>query len=84
MVRVKLFATLRDITGKREIEIHGVSTVAELLERLYALYGDDFRREIEGKNMILVNGRNILDGDGYETKLSDGDEVAIFPPVGGG
>ena len=84
MVRVKLFATLRDITGKREIEVHDVSSVKELLAYLYDEYGEEFKKEIEEKNMILVNGHNILDGDGYDTKLKEEDEVAIFPPVGGG
>jgi molybdopterin converting factor small subunit len=31
-----------------------------------------------------VNGKRIELLDGYETKLSDKDSVALFPPVGGG
>jgi molybdopterin synthase sulfur carrier subunit len=33
---------------------------------------------------ILVNGENIRDLEALATSLSDGDEVAIFPPVSGG
>ena len=84
MVRVKFFATLREITGKKEIEIKGVNSVRELLNLLFKMYGDEFRKEIEKKNMILVNGRNILDMNGYETRISEDDEIAIFPPAGGG
>ncbi len=84
MVHIKFFATLRDITGKKDIEVHGVKNIRELLEQLYEKYGDEFRREIEDKNMILVNGHNILDLEEYETKISDKDEIAIFPPAGGG
>jgi len=84
MVRVKFFATLREITGKKEIEIKGVNSVRELLDLLFKMYGDEFRKEIEKKNMILVNGRNILDMNGYETRISEDDEIAIFPPAGGG
>ena len=84
MVKVKLFATLRDIAGKKKIEIKGVKNICELLSYLYEKYGDEFRKEMEEKNMILVNGYNILDLDEYEAKISDGDETAIFPPVGGG
>ena len=84
MVRVKFFATLRDITGLREIEVKGVGNIRELLNILYEKFGDKFKREIEEKNMILVNGHNILDLEGYDTKIDEGDEVAIFPPVGGG
>ncbi len=84
MVRVKFFATLRDITEKREIEIHGIKNIKELLEYLYNRYGKKFKKEIEEKNMILVNGHNILDMEGYTTEINDEDEIAIFPPVGGG
>jgi molybdopterin synthase sulfur carrier subunit len=33
---------------------------------------------------ILINGKNIRDMEALATILSDGDEVAIFPPVSGG
>ncbi len=84
MVRVKFFATLRDITGVREMEIEGVSSVEELLDALYEKFGEKFRKEIEEKNMILVNGRNILHLKGYDTKIEEIDEISIFPPAGGG
>ncbi len=84
MVIVKFFATLRDITGKREIEIKNVKNVGELLHRLYEIFGDEFKNEVEGRNMILVNGRNILDMDGYKTEIKDEDIVSVFPPAGGG
>ncbi len=84
MIRVKFFATLREITGVRMIEVEDFDDVGSLLNMLYKKYGDEFKKEIETKNMILVNGKNILDLQGYETKLKDGDEVSIFPPVGGG
>ncbi|MCD6276197.1 MAG: MoaD family protein [Thermoplasmata archaeon] len=84
MSRVKFFATLRDITGVREINVEGVKNIKELLEILYSRYGERFRKEMERKNMILVNGRNVLDLQGYETKIEEEDEISIFPPVGGG
>ena len=33
---------------------------------------------------VLLNGRNITEIDGVMSALSEGDEVAIFPPVSGG
>jgi molybdopterin synthase sulfur carrier subunit len=84
MPKVKFFATLRDITGVREIEIKGIGNVRELLEVLYRKYGERFKKEIEKKNMILVNGRNILDLQGYDTEIGEDDIISIFPPVGGG
>jgi MoaD family protein len=33
---------------------------------------------------IFVNGRNVRQGNGLETRLSDGDEIRLLPPIGGG
>jgi len=84
MVRVKFFATLRSIAGRREVEIKGIKTVGELLEKLYAEFGEEFKNEIEERRMILVNGKNIDHLNGLNTELSEGDVVNIFPPAGGG
>ena len=77
-VRVKLFATLRDlfphlgIGEPMEVEMPDGSTVADLIARLQIP-----RNEVK---LVYVGGR--LKGDEYV--LQDGDEVGIFPPVGGG
>ena len=35
-------------------------------------------------SVILVNGRNILSLNGWETKLHEGDELTFMVPVAGG
>jgi molybdopterin synthase sulfur carrier subunit len=40
--------------------------------------------EVRSYITILVNGKNIREMEALATILSDGDEVAIFPPVSGG
>ena len=77
-VRVKLFATLRrqfpdlEIGEAMSITLPGGATTAQLVERL------DLPNE--QVKVIFVNGTVRK----REFTLSDGDEVGIFPPVGGG
>ncbi|RLF79532.1 molybdopterin synthase sulfur carrier subunit [Thermococci archaeon] len=82
MVRVRVFATLRSIIGKNEVELQA-STVGELLERIYSKY-PKMKKELEKGVVILVNGKNIEHLEKLNTKLKHEDVVSIFPPVGGG
>jgi len=83
MVKVKLFATLAQIARKRMVEVEATSA-SELLEKLAEIYGEDFKRELLGGMIFLVNGINIEHLKGLDTPLKDGDVVSIFPPIGGG
>jgi molybdopterin synthase sulfur carrier subunit len=90
-VRVKAFAMLRDMVGKESlIDLPDGSTVRNLLDRIASRHRD-FQGHVFASDgslssfvTVLVNGRNILHIDGLQTLISDGDEVAIFPPVAGG
>lgn len=33
---------------------------------------------------VFVNGRNVRQGEGLATRLRDGDEIRLLPPIGGG
>ncbi len=91
-VKVRLFALLREVAGTKEIEeeVEEGMTVKDLLERLSTKLPKRFRELVfEGQDvsknvMILVNRRGIRELEGLETKLKDGDEVALLPPVSGG
>ncbi len=92
-VKIRYFAFLRELTGKREelIELEEDTSVGKLLETLSAKYGEKFRDylygvgEFEGLTLnFLLNGRNISLDEGFNTKLQDGDVLSILPPVAGG
>jgi len=60
-----------------------VSTVAELLKQGEQEYGAAFVKELKSAT-VLVNGRAITYLNGWNTPLSDEDEVwTILPSAGG-
>jgi len=92
-VTVKFFTTLREITGKREEEItsSGHLTLEKLLKDLSKKYGLRFVNYVYDETgnvrsylQFLVNGRSVTTMQSFNTKLKEGDRVAIIPPVGGG
>lgn len=92
-IKVRFFTSLREITGKKEDEVESskIFTVKELLAHLSEKYGGEFtdylyddKGNVQTYIQVLVNGRGIKVLQGFETKLKEGDTVAIFPPVGGG
>ncbi|MCD5409203.1 MAG: MoaD family protein [Methanocellales archaeon] len=92
MVKVKFFATFREATNEKEVEMEA-HDIAELLRKLVDKYGKKFEGHIfenpteldlQDYVKILVNGKSIELLDTLKTRLDDNDTVAIFPPVGGG
>jgi molybdopterin synthase sulfur carrier subunit len=95
-VSVRFFTTLREVIGKKEetLKFSGgeAVTVDTVLERLVELHGKTFveyvfdqkNGKVRGFLQFLVNGRSISSFEGLGTRLSDGDVLAIIPPVGGG
>jgi molybdopterin converting factor small subunit len=72
-ISVKLFATLREGRFTSDArDVSAGSTAGDVIRQLGI-------REEEAA-LILVNGKH---GD-MSTFLSEGDTVAVFPPIGGG
>jgi len=88
-VKISIYSVLREKLGWREKEIvvdNDNPTFIEVLQRepeLYKLVIDDKGNIREGY-MILVNGIHIEFKGGPKAPIRDGDEIAIFPPGGGG
>jgi len=91
-MKVKFFATYRDITRCKEENVPAVPDIWELLIDLARRYGAKLRSELitpDGTDVgvnaiILVNGRNIAHLTGKNTPLTESDVVSIFPMVAGG
>lgn len=88
-VIVKMFATVREAAGTDSVQAEA-GNVLELLEILKSMFGVRFSRTVSDPGsdpdriVILINGRNPGRASVLSHTLSDGDEVAIFPPVSGG
>ena len=85
MPEVKLFANLRNATGIKTVSIKGASireVVSELVKQypaiaIYLIENGQLRPQVN----VTKNGRPTNDMD---MVLTEQDEIAIFPPIGGG
>jgi len=79
-INVLLFASLKDIAGKGqlEIEVEENCSIEDLSSKLYELYPKV--ESFESSVRIALN-QEFVEGD---IELRDGDEVAYLPPVSGG
>ena len=85
MISVKFFASLREQLGCEEIPLEMPDgrekvTVAEIQEMLVL-------QHVEWKTYLMADSIMIAvnhDMSKMDTSVSDGDEVAFFPPVTGG
>jgi len=88
-VRVKIPTQLRSATeGEATASVDG-ATVGEVLDSLYARFGELRSRIAEDGGLrrfvnVYVDGEDIRFLDGLDTPVSDGDEVTILPAVAGG
>jgi molybdopterin converting factor small subunit len=77
-VHVKLFASLRRFTGNTplgtplDVDVPEGATLTELYQTLHL--------PVEEIKLAYINGRVQPD----DRQLQPGDEIGIFPPVGGG
>ncbi|MFW9844658.1 MAG: ubiquitin-like small modifier protein 1 [Candidatus Thorarchaeota archaeon] len=90
-VLVKFFATVREATGVKNIEMDA-DTIRDVIDSLQVTFGERFTQTVIDPSTgnlkqffsCMVNGKRIELLDSYNTKLEDNDAVALFPPVGGG
>lgn len=91
IITIKAFARFREILGSETAEeVPEGITLAGLLEQIAdrnpkiktALYEDDstLRRYV----ILMQNKKRVNQEDVQTIVLSEGDEIAIYPPVAGG
>ena len=78
MVRVRLFAALREQAGASHVEASG-RTVGAVVDELSGRYGERFAAIAEVGSYV-VNGERAT----RATVIAEGDELALLPPVSGG
>jgi MoaD family protein len=89
-VTINLFAYFRELFGEKERQftLNDTGSVRDVLnvlcdtpERRGEIFaGDDLKPTI----VVMVNGGNLPAATGLDTRLADGDVVAVFPLMGGG
>ena len=81
MLKIILFASLRDLVGRSEVELELTdegTTVREVFNRLKVQFPE--LKRYEPILLIAVNQEYA----GWEQSVTAGDEIAFFPPVSGG
>ena len=78
-VKVRYYASFRDVTGKQEewLEVSEGTTVQGIREHVRSLYESIARKE---QVLVAVNGSFTS----LDRVIEEGDDVAFFPPVSGG
>ncbi|MFH1538682.1 MAG: MoaD family protein [bacterium] len=81
-VTVRYYATLRNCTGREEDSL-AAARVRDVIAFVKKHYGGGADRILRHCS-VFVNSSNVTFLDGAGTRLKDGDQVHIFPPLGGG
>ena len=90
-VKLKLMAIFSTDVGLAQIDYSNVEILGDVITQFMSEHGGKIRKnfvdshgKLETHVVILVNGRNYMFLDEMNTKLKDGDEIVISPPLVGG
>jgi molybdopterin synthase sulfur carrier subunit len=87
-IRIKLFSTLREALGESEFqlnlsEIAGSSAEVDVaaIKKLLSQRGADWKEALNQPNLVHALNHKVVFTDAL---ISEGDELAFFPPMTGG
>jgi len=89
-VKVRLFAPFDADVGKREavVELRASDLTAALREIAAFLPGLDAHLFTDGNVTehvnVFVNGKGVFHEEFAKTRVKDGDEIVLMPPITGG
>ena len=91
IVTLKLMTVFSTDVGLTKIKYSNVEILGDVIKQFMSEYGNrirknfiDSRGNLETHVVILVNGRNYMFLEELNTKLKDGDQIVISPPLVGG
>ncbi|HDZ17375.1 hypothetical protein LCGC14_1639380 [marine sediment metagenome] len=92
-VKISFLSLLTDITEVEDIilSIEDESVIRDVLEQLATKFGSKFEemiyktsKDLSKYVLITINGRDIRQFNGLETKIKINDEIALIPAIAGG
>ncbi len=90
-VILKLMTIFSTDVGLTQINYSDVDTLGDVIDQFMDKYGRKLRKSFVDAQgnlathiVILVNGRNYLFLEELNTKLKEGDQIVISPPLVGG
>lgn len=81
MIKILFFAQVRELVGCDSLEAEPVYADIEQLRTALAGKGSRWALALESGKLLAAVNQTLVS---FDTPLTDGDEVAFFPPVTGG
>ncbi|MUI53586.1 molybdopterin synthase sulfur carrier subunit [Aliivibrio fischeri] len=81
MITVLFFAQTKELVGTDKLELSGEYATAEVIRQELSQKGDKWDLALEKGKLLVAINQTI---SSLDSTVSDGDEVAFFPPVTGG
>ncbi|MGN2616419.1 molybdopterin synthase sulfur carrier subunit [Aliivibrio fischeri] len=81
MITVLFFAQTKELVGTDKLELSGEYATAEAIRQELSQKGDKWDLALEKGKLLVAINQTI---SSLDSAVSDGDEVAFFPPVTGG